>query len=253
MRKKLLRLLLVVALLLTSLCALADEKRGFDTPEACAQAVYDALKAQDVAALDNCFAFAELARQFDFNAFCERIQAVMAAISLLPATGPINIAYNESKLRRDFLFRLSFSTLMLNRPELAETVGNGLVIGKTQEDYNDVLLMMNEASSMECWSTFTLVKIVTPAYFPELSKNFYSERNLSNIQKMLLPWGVSEYEELILILGLPASSEASGMGLLVMPLQIIKVNGRWLANPNNSVVASILGINAMSLVAPLAE
>lgn len=251
--KKTLDILLVAALLLTPLCALADETRGFDAPEACAQAVYDALKAQDMAALDNCFAFAELARQFDFNAFCERIQAVMAAISLLPATGPINIAYNESKLRRDFLFRLSFSTLMLNRPELAETVGNGLVIAKKQEDYNDVLLMMNEASSMECWSTLTLVKIVTPAYFPYLAQSFYSERNLSNIEKMLLPWGVSEYEELILILGLPASNEVSGMGLLVMPLQIIKVNGRWLANPNNSVVANLVGINSMSLVAPFAQ
>ncbi len=253
MHKKLLCLLLVAALLLTPLCALADETRGFDTPEACAQAVFDMLKAQDMAALDNCFAFAELARQFDFNAYCERIQAVMAAISLLPATGPINIAYNESKLRRDFLFRLSFSTLMLNRPELAETVGNGLVVAKTQEEYDNVLLMMNEASSMECWSTLSLVKIVTPAYFPELAQSFYSERNLSNIQKMLLPWGVSEYEELILILGLPCGSEASGMGLLVMPVQIIKVHGRWLANPINSIVANILGINSMSMVAPIAQ
>ena len=42
------------------------------------QAVFDALKAADMAALDDCYAFAGIARQFDYIKYSERLHSIVS-------------------------------------------------------------------------------------------------------------------------------------------------------------------------------
>ncbi len=241
---------LAVAMLAFAPAALADATRGFDTPEACARAAFEAISTQDTAAIDACFAFPELARQFDFQKYCERINNIAPHISLLPTTSPANILYNESKLRRDFYYRLCFSTLALNRPQLADFLERGVYMPLESEDAAQTLALLREASVPGSGPELVLDKLADPSEIPQLAEIFARPMNQENIQKQLAPFGVTEYRELVLVLRATESTALSESGLFLLPLRLIKVDGRWLADPNPSTASMILGISNYFLMMP---
>lgn len=251
---RLLALLLVLPLLCLNAPARAqaEDARGFDTAEACAQAVFDALKAADMAALDDCYAFAEIARQFDYIKYSERLHSIVVAVSLLPATGPLNIVYNEAKLRSDFYRRLGYCTLRLNRGDLGEFLDSGRSLPATDASYADVLRLLGEASTMDCWKNFSLIEIATPMYLPDLAEIYYSEVSQKNIVMQSAPWGFTETTDLLLILGPDGSEAKADAAQYVMPIQFFRSDGRWLASPIGSHAAMIMGISMTDMVAPLA-
>ena len=251
---RLLTLLLALPLLClgTPARAQAEDARGYDTAEACAQAVFDALQASDMAALDDCFAFAEIARKYDYVKFAERLQAIAVSVSLLPAISPLNIAYNEAKLRSDFYRRLGFCTLRLNRNDLSAFLDSGMTLPATDGSYMDMLRLLGEASTMDCWKGVSLLEIATPMYLPDLAQKYYSELNQKNIIKQSIPWGFTEATDLLLILGLNGSEGKTDTAAYVMPIQFLNNDGRWLASPIASNAALIMGIDSSNMVAPLA-
>lgn len=253
MMRKFLCLTLAMLTLALAPAALAEATRGFDTPEACAQAAFAAISTQDTAALDACFAFPELARQFDFQKYCERINSLMIQLSLLPAVGPANIAYNESKLRRDFYYRLCCSTLLMNRPELAEFLNDGVPKGPLEGDALTLMNLMLEASVPGSGPEIVLDRLAEPSEIPQLAEVYEKPRNQENMQKQLAIWGVTEYKELLLMLRATESTALSENGLFLLPLRIIKVDGRWLADPNASTCSMLLGISNQYLFLPYNE
>lgn len=251
--RKLLCLALACLTLAAMPAALADGTRGFDSPEACAQAAFAAISTQDTAAIDACFAFPELARMFDFQKYCEWLQAFIPYNSLLPATSPANIMYNESKLRRDFYYRLCFSTLALNRPQIADFLGNGVNMPLGSEDAAQTLAFLQEASVPGSGPELVLERIAEPSEIAELSRVYDKPKNQENMQKQLAPWGVTEFRELVLVLRATESTPLSESGLFLLPLRFIKVDGRWLADPNQSTSSMLLGISTYFLVMAYTE
>lgn len=241
---------LAVAMLAFAPAALADATRGFDTPEACARAAFEAISTQDTAAIDVCFAFPELARQFDYQKYCEHLNSIVSQITLLPATSPANIFYNESKLRRDFYYRLCFSTLALNRPQLADFLGSGVNMPMESEDAAQTLALLLEASVPGSGPELVLDRLADPSEIAELSQVYNTPRNQASMQKQMAYWGVTEYRELVLVLRATESTALSESGLFLLPLRFIRVDGRWLAYPNPSTASMILGISNYFLMMP---
>ena len=245
---------LALLLVLTLLCAgntaqaQTENARGYETPEACAQAVFDALMAADIAALEDCFCFTEIARQYDYVKYAERLQAIVVAVSLLPATGPLNIAYNEAKLRSDFYRRLAFTTLHLNREGLTAFLDSGTPLPSTDASYAEILRLLGEASTMDCWKNLMLAEVATPEAIPELAEKYYSDLNQKNIAKQSAPWGFTKAVDLLLMLTPSEPDSGADTVRLVMPIQFFQSDGRWLASPLASNAGLIMGLGALDMV-----
>jgi hypothetical protein len=253
MKRKFLILAVACAMLLTPLAASAGETaaaRGFDTPEACARAVFAALVAQDADGLEACFAFHELAERFDFVKFGDRLSAIMTYNTLLPPTCAFNIAYNESELRRRLYIRLCYTALLINDPESADLI-SGQTIAKGSDAYDQALAAFTGDAMPTGYSHFRLTDVIDAADVPEYGELYASERNQTNMVVQMAPEGVDGYTELAILMKWDEADSLFGAATYIMPLRLVKIGDRWLADPNVPNLASLMGFNTYTLLAAL--
>lgn len=99
------------------------ELRGFDSVEACAKAVAEALISGDPEAFLNCYAIRETAGGFDLNANLEKVGSVGLRTVLLPPVNDFHVAYNEARLTNTLLTGVAFGSLALTNPDIKKLWG----------------------------------------------------------------------------------------------------------------------------------
>ncbi|NLI22908.1 MAG: hypothetical protein GX418_15345 [Clostridiales bacterium] len=252
-RRGLLRLCLIALALMLPCGSLAETARGFDTPEACATALYESLSRQDTAAMEACIAFREMAEQFDFAKYCDRIGAIPIYTTLQPATTSASIAYNEYELKSRWYWRLNNTLMMVNNPAFINYLNGGSTINKQTEDYQTVMDMYSNPANLKGLSDLTMTGLLDAAAIPKAGITYASEKNQQNIKSQLAVWGVTNFRELAIQLQWNVSSMPGVRYEVLLPLQLIEVKGRWLVNPNGSNVGIIMGISNYYMLGQLPE
>ena len=113
--------LMILAAPLTGV--LAEETRGFDTSEACAQAVVNALIQMNMVVFLDCYAIPEVARQYNFEAVLGKYRLLTIGNMLLPPTSNVNVCCNEARLTNDLAIRVFGSAFTLENSEAARLWG----------------------------------------------------------------------------------------------------------------------------------
>jgi hypothetical protein len=238
--------LVLVTLVATSAAGESQtEARGFDTPAACAQAVYEALQSNDISAAEECFAIPEMARLFDFRKFCERLQCVPGMYTYLPSSTELGVAYNEASLRSMLYHRIAFSSYLLADYQYGQMVNSYKTYAPLSEDVYNLISFLETPSSAEGFTLLTLDGIVTPDTFERYGALYTSEINVRNRGIQMSMWAVEDNQELVLILSGPESLLNGDK--LIMPLRLVQVGGKWLADPTGTNFGAILGINTYNL------
>jgi|WetSurMetagenome_2_1015567.scaffolds.fasta_scaffold202983_1 hypothetical protein len=252
MKKSVLCLLLVLFTALLPAASLAQEPaRGFDTPEDCAQALFAALKAQDVAAMEACIAFDELAASFNFRLYAERINAVTSYGSYLPATDPYSIAYNASQLRRSWYLRVAACNMKAAGPLLSDSLFSGMAISGTTEEFGKILNAVDALDGYNAFAELTYLGIVAPAEIAGVAEFYATEKNRALMDKIMACWGIDTYTEFAIKVTPTADSPFALGAVFIIPLRFVQIGGRWLTDPNQSVVGSILGLSMTDFAVPL--
>ena len=251
MRKFVLCLICLPLAALLPLSALAEEVRGFDTPEACAQAIFDALKTQDLELMESCVAFDEMASSFDYQAQAERMQAAMGISSFLPATDTFSCEFNASLLRRNWYLRVSSLILYAADPTLAGLLFDGRVYAAKSGEYAKIMEAVDTLDTDNVLWNVEYLGTVAPQDLPSIADIYMSDKNQQTMKSIMSVWGVEIFTELALKLrwtGGPAGADGTDY---LIPIRFVQIGGRWLADPNPSVLAAILGLNAANFALPM--
>ncbi len=250
MKKTFLYLLAIILAALLPAAALAEE-RGFDTPEACVQALFTALQAQDTQALEECIAFDELAARFDFQAQAERLLAVMGNMfSYLPVGTPFAVQYNRMLLERAWYARLAAFGLRSADPAFSALYGGYSYTSKSPE-YEAVLEAAGREGLFNIFPALEYKGVIRPGEIESIADKYVSDRNQENLRRMMAIWRVSNYEELGILFSTSVDTMYAEGAQYVIPLRVIEIDGRWLADPDLPVLGYLLGMGATDFVAAL--
>jgi hypothetical protein len=252
MKKSVICLMLVLLTALLPAASLAQETvRGFDTPEACAQTLFAALQAQDIAAMEACVAFDELAARFDFRLYAERLNAITSYGSYLPAADPYSVAYNASQLRRAWYLRVAACNMKAAGQLLSDSLFGGLTISGTTEEFGKILSAVDALDGYNAFTDLTYLGIAAPADIPGVAEVYAKEKNRETMDKIMACWGIDTYTEFA-IKATPAADSPFALGtVFIIPLRFVQIGGRWLTDPNQSVIGSILGLSVTDFAVPL--
>lgn len=245
-------LICLVLVTLTAASAAGDtqpEARGFDTPAACAQAVFEALQGNDIPEAENCFAIPEMARLFDFRKLCERLNGVIGQHIYMPSSTELGISYNEAYLRMTLYRKIVFSSLLLADDEYGPMANSYKTYAPLDEDVYKLIAFLESPSSMEGFSLLTLDSIVEPETFDKYGELYASETNTAVRTQQMSMFAVEDHQELVLILS--GSESLLGGDKLIMPLRFVQVGGKWLADPTGSNFGAILGVPALNFFTTL--
>lgn len=241
--------LLLATLLPTS--SLAEESRGFDTPEACAEALFAALQAQDVSAMENCIAFDELASGFNFRLFAERLNAITGYGNYLPATDPFSIAYNAQQLRRAWYLRVAACNMKAAGQLLSDSLFSGLTVSGTTNEFEKVLSAADAAGDYNAFADLTWLGTAAPSEIAGVADYYATDKTKAAMQNLMACWSIDTYTEFA-IKGSPAAGSPFAQGtVFIIPLRFVQIGGRWLTDPNPSVIGTILGLNTTDFAVPL--
>ena len=249
MKKATLYLLVLGLAVLLPAAAMAQE-RGFDTPEACAQALFAALKAQDMEAMDACIAFDELAAGFDFQAQAERLLAVMGTMSYLPANSPYAVRYNRALLERTWYGRLAAFGLREADPAFA-ALSDGYNYTSKSPEYAAVLEAVRKENAFDIFPTLEYKGVVYPGEIESIAESYASDQNQENLRRIMAIWQVSSYKELGILFSTSADTAYTEGARYIIPLRVIEAGGRWLADPDLPLFGYLLNMRAMDFVVAL--
>jgi hypothetical protein len=202
------------------------ELRGFDTLEACAKAVAQALISGNTDAFLNCFAIAETASGFDISAYFDRLGSVTLSHMLLPPVSDFNIAYNEAQLTNTLLMKVAYGSLLLSNPNIAK-VWETFALKK---DYSAAQIMELATPGDEL-SRLIYQKIMKPS---DLSDEYEKARERG------YGWnysahGAREWDETVILFQLDGRT-------IYLPLGLVRYRGGWLASPLRPIIANYLEI-----------
>lgn len=248
MKRKIIGLALAFMLLAVPLSAPAEAARGFDTPEACAEAVFDALNTMNTEEIENCFAFREMAERFDFRAFSLRIGAVTLPVSLLPANSEYNIEFNESRLKNNLYMRICFTSLVISNPDCSELIGKTTVV-KDEEAFDSLLSIVADPETTNGFAELRLLDVIDLGDVPSVGERFALPKMQENLQKNMAIYQVEEYRELAILAQWDRGTETLGTDQIVIPLRFVCIDGKWLADPNASAGANLMMIDAYLMIA----
>ena len=190
MKKSLLCLVLVLFTALFPAASFARETaRGFDTPQACAQAVFEALKTQDLDLMEACVAFDELAASFDYQAQADRLQAALGYSSFLPATDAFSCAFNAALLRRSWYVRVTALILRASDLELAELLFSGVTYPAATDEYAQILEAVDTLDTDNVLGDFEYLGTIAPEEIAAVAEAYASERNQETLRRIMRVWG----------------------------------------------------------------
>lgn len=201
-----------------------ERTRGFDTPEACAQALVEALRAGDHNAFLACYAIPEIARSYNFEAFYEaRGYYKINSGMFLPPTDSFSIAANESKLRQRVLDQLMLTNLFLDEDNFEWHRSASIYEAPTEQ-------LSKFLQKRMAWSNLKLQKMLDPS----LMLSDYSSIDHYYAEDHLI-YGYKERKELVLVLDLDGQTLYTG-GLF------LRYDESWLMGPQPYELNKRLGM-----------
>jgi hypothetical protein len=246
---------LMLLALLPAASVAQEEARGFETPEACAQALFAALQTQDVAAMDACIAFDEMAASFDFQAQAEQIGEIYGNTTLVPGSDPFAIEYNRIMLRYYWYRKLEATNILAIDQSLAEALFSNRSISKKDDKYATAMQALEQWTGLNMFSLLTYEGIITPDDIVEIREFYNSDRNIEVLRKEMAVWQIDNYVELCIKTSLAVDAEFTDGTQFIIPLRMVELNGRWLVDPNDSKINQIftyaLGFYPMTLAIAL--
>lgn len=207
--------------------------RGFNTPEACAAAVAQALIGGDPQAFLECYSIPETAREFDQTAYARRYGSFVPGNALMQPADAFDIAFNEARFTAWLLQQVWGSGLTVTNPEANSLWGRVL----TTVDYPDEerLALMRTGSGL---SMLTVRGTASPSEWNDRYAEFFAKQ-----ESLYDIYGMKNWQETVVLLDLQGRT-------VLMPLSLVQYDGGWLAAPFTPVISSILGIPAYSLLIP---
>ena len=251
--KKIAIIFIVLLLAALSPAASAAAERGYETPEACAQALFTALQAQDVEAMDGCIAFAELAAGFNFQAQAERLRSITAVWVFVPPVNARSVAYNELMLRQIWYRKLEAFQLEWISPALVDALFRGMTVMDNSDEYAEIMEALEQTTDLNIFALLTFEGIVLPEDIPSISKWYYSEKNLDNLAKLMNVWDMDTYTEFGIEISTVVETAYSGDARYIIPLRFVQIDGLWLVDPNASVLGMLLGMGSVDFVSALPD
>ncbi len=243
-------LCLLLALLLTAsmpAAALAQE-RGYETPEACAQALFDALQTQDVALMESCMAFEEMAAGFDYQAQAERMKSAPTFVFQLPATDAFTEIYNVETMRRNWYMRVSSLILYAADPALAALLFDGKTYSVSSEEYTTILASVDSLDTDNVLADYEYQGTIAPSEISAAADAYAKQEMQERLQSTMACWGIDTFTELAMVVQKTGGSLFNGKITYILPVRFVQVDGRWLIDPNGSMLGSILGLRSTDLV-----
>lgn len=212
-------LLAVILAVLLPAMSLAEE-RGFDTPEACAQALFAAIQAQDTQAMEGCIAFDELAVGFDFRAQAERLLAIMGNMSYMPVNSPFAVKYNRTLLERAWYLRLAAFGLQAADPAYS-ALCNGHNYTLKSPEYDAALEAAGRQGVFNIFPVLEYKGVIRPDEIASVGDRYASDLNQENLRRIMAIWHVSSYEELGILFSTSVDTAYTEGAQYVIPLRLI--------------------------------
>jgi len=222
--------LMILAAPLTGV--LAEETRGFDTSEACAQAVVNALIQMNMVVFLDCYAIPEVARQYNFEAVLGKYRLLTIGNMLLPPTSNVNVCCNEARLTNDLAIRVFGSAFTLENSEAARLWGIVLKMEDRSVEDMTALVSRNDALTLLEFQRFT-----DPSELNEKYVKIMEQR----IDWCCTMYNTQAWEETVAVLGYKEQT-------VYLPLALVQYNGKWLAMPVQPIASLLYGVPSFSLL-----
>lgn len=218
---------LLLCLALTGAAGAQEKARGFDTQEACANALVEALRSGDAEAFLNCYAIEETARNFNLTASVERIGALLLHNSLLEPSNDWSVALNKAKLTNDLLRALTNAGIVLSNAEAEPLIVNPRLITKKEYTPEQMVALAKMGDAL---SRLEYQGMIDPAdLVPPYAKVFEKQGYQFEL------YGMKAWQEKVLTLKLDGRT-------VYMALGFVRYDGGWLLKPTpGSVIGMIAG------------
>jgi len=201
--------------------------------------------------MEACIAFDELAAGFNFRLYAERLNAIMGYASYLPATDPYSIAYNAAQLRRAWYLRVAACNMKAAGPLLSDSLFSGIAINGTTEEFGKILNAVDALDSYNAFAELTYLGTIAPADITGVAEFYASEKTKALMDRTMACWGIDTYTEFAIKVTPTAASPFAQGTVFIIPLRFVQIGGRWLTDPNQSVVGNILGLSTTDFAVPL--
>lgn len=222
--------LMILAAPLTGV--LAEETRGFDTSEACAQAVVNALIQMNMDAFLDCYAIPEVARQYNFEAVLGKYRLLTIGNMLLPPTSNVNVCCNEASLTDDLAIRVFGSAFILENSDAESLWGIVLKMEDRSMEEMTALVSGNDA--------LTLLEFQRFADPSELNENYVNTIG-QRVNWYCTMYSTQAWEETVAVLGYKEQT-------VYLPLALVQYSGKWLAMPVQPIASLLYGVPNFSLL-----
>lgn len=235
------KFLVLVCLLLTlcfvPACTSATQKntRGYDTQEACAQAVVEAMRKSDVDAFLNCYAIQETAQNFNLEAYVSQIGILALNNTLLQPSNPWSLACNKAKLTNELIRSLIYSSMVLSNPETSQVILDMKPITKSNYTPEQMVTLAEIGNAL---TKLEYQGMKDPA---QLCTRYAHSFEISRYQ--FDAFGMKEWEEAVLVLNLDGHTVYMGLGF-------VRYEDGWLLKPSPAIISMVMGVPSLLLLVP---
>jgi hypothetical protein len=217
------------AIALLPLAVSAQSSPATTTPEDAVGAYVEAIAANDMEAVLAATATDEMAAGFDFQAFTERLQAMMLVNGLAPAEYPMFAAIDRYQLASQILGQVRNLTYGL----LSDEVVDGSLIAPVDTERIAAFVAAVDPSRL---AGLAVVDIRLPE--PEVMA---SERYLDNVAQLAAAYGADEMTERLALVDLDGTTYGLGFTLL-------RYGDQWLVSSQSSAIG---GTSALGTAEPM--
>jgi len=211
------------------------EGPGYDTPEEAAEAYLTALKNQDIGAMVATFAVESYVDNYDFEAWCERLQSYSHTSEMrLPTSNVYNSALDVEARRASIINQITNQYFTNNVPSVVW--GYTISLAENPQVASDI----EKDTDHYVFSDLEITGTMSPN---DITDDVYSiEKNQENLLKQNKPFGVHDLKD---VSNVVITFEANGETWYFCP-QLIRYEGRWYVQYLTGNAAAILGMDFVS-------
>jgi len=209
------------------------EGPGYDTPEEAAEAYLIALKNQDTGAMVATFAVESYVDNYDFEAWCERLQAYVPTFEMkLPTSNVYNSTLDVETRRASIINQITNQYFTYNVPSVR--LGTTISLAENPQ----VASVIEKDTDHYVFSDLEITGTMSPN---DITNDIYSiEKNQENLLTQTKPFGVHDLKD---VSNVVITFEANGETWYFCP-QLIRYEGRWYVQSLTGNAAAIMGMDS---------
>ena len=241
--KKIISILLTITLLLTVLCAYAEEPAantairyegpGFDTPEDAVTCYLNGLKNQDIEQMLSAFAWETQASHYAVDKSLRSIGVYSQSTAVrMPAINDFMVSANLHSLRA-LTVRMIYNAL--EAYILGDDCPNGDAVPMKDDADVEVFLKKFDNGQLEKLTEMSEITFLTPDFVT--NNRFSSEKNKERLISMTEQYGADELVNVV-------ATALIGKGIILCMPTVARYGDRWYIVSVSSVTSSLLGVDA---------